>query len=63
MTPDSTHDAEQNRRLRDVEARINSLEAQVAQLLGRLETMTGLMKLVAVAVGTMVGIDIQGMVV
>lgn len=63
MTADSTHDAEQNRRLRDVEARINSLEAQVAQLLGRLETMTGLMKLVAVAVGTMVGIDIQGMVV
>lgn len=63
MADDSGQDAEQNRRIREVEGRINALENQVAQLLGRLETMTGLMKLLAVGLGAMVGIDLQGMVI
>jgi len=58
----SSHDSEQNRRIREVEGRINALENQVAMLLGKLETMTGMMKVLAIGLGAMVGIDLQGMV-
>ena len=63
MVEEINHDAEQNRRIRDVEARLNTLENQVSMLLGRLETMTSIMKVLAVGVGAMVGLDVQGMVV
>ena len=63
MAEEINHDAEQNRRIRDVEARLNTLENQVSMLLGRLETMTSIMKVLAVGVGAMVGLDLQGMVV
>jgi len=63
MVEEINHDAEQNRRIRDVEARLNTLENQVSMLLGRLETMTSIMKVLAVGVGAMVGLDLQGMVV
>lgn len=63
MAEEVNHDLEQNRRIRDVEARMNTLENQVSMLLGRLETMTSMMKVLAVGVGAMVGLDLQGMVV
>jgi len=63
MAEEINTDAEQNRRIRDVEARINTLENQVSMLLGRLETMTSIMKVLAVGVGAMVGLDLQGLVV
>ena len=55
-------DSEQNRRIRDVEARLNARENQVAALVGRLETMTSMLKVVAIGLGAVVGIDLQGMV-
>ena len=58
----SEADNEQNRRIRDVEARLNNLENQVAALVGRLETMTSMLKVVAIGLGAVVGIDLQGMV-
>jgi len=58
----SEADNEQNRRIRDVEARLNALENQVAALVGRLETMTSMLKVVAIGLGAVVGIDLQGMV-
>jgi len=58
----NSHDLEQNRRIREVEARLNSLENQVSTLVGRLETMTSMLKVVAIGLGAVVGIDLQGMV-
>ena len=55
-------DSEQNRRIRDVEARLNALENQGAALVGRLETMTSMLKVVAIGLGAVVGMDLQGMV-
>ena len=55
-------DSEQTRRIRDVEARVNALENQGAALVGRLETMTSMLKVVAIGLGAVVGIDLQGMV-
>ena len=63
MPEELSHDAEQNRRIREVEARLNTLENQVSTLLGRLESMTSIMKVLAVGIGAMVGLDVQGMVV
>lgn len=56
-------DNEQNRRIRDVETRINELENQVSMLLGKLETTTSLLKVVAIGLGAVVGLDVQGMVI
>ena len=56
-------DNEQNRRIRDVETRINELENQVSMLLGKLETTTSLLKVVAIGLGAMVGLDVQGMMI
>jgi len=56
-------DSEQNRRIRDVEARINALENQVSMLLGRLDSMTSILKVLAVGVGAMIGLDVQGLVI
>lgn len=58
----NSHDLEQNRRIREVEGRLNTLEQQVAMLVGRLETMTGILKVLAIGLGAMVGIDLQGLV-
>ncbi len=54
-------DGEQNRRIRDVEARINEVENQISAILAKLEQATTLLKIVGVALGAMVGLDIQGM--
>ncbi len=56
-------DNEQNRRIRDVETRINELENQVSMLLGKLETTTSMLKVVAVGLGAMLGLDLQGMMI
>ena len=62
MTEQNLHDQEQNRRIREVENRINTLENQVANLIGKLETTTQILKVVAIGLGAMLGIDLQGMV-
>ena len=54
-------DSEQNRRIRDVESRINVVENQISAILAKLEQATTLLKVVGVALGAMVGLDIQGM--
>lgn len=59
----SSHDSEQNRRIREVEGRINELENQVSMLLGKLETTTSMLKVVAVGIGAMLGLDIQGLMI
>ena len=56
-------DSEQNRRIRDVESRINEVENQMAAILAKLEQATTLLKGVGIALGAMIGIDVQGMVV
>ena len=56
-------DNEQNRRIRDVESRINEVENQMAAILAKLEQATTLLKVVGIALGAMIGIDVQGMVV
>jgi len=61
MNPDL--DGEQNRRIRDVEARLNEVENQLSAVLARLDQATNLMKIVGIGIGAMIGIDVQGMVI
>lgn len=56
-------DDEQNRRIRDVEARINELENQVSAILARLDQATNLLKIIGIGVGAVIGIDLQGMMI
>ena len=58
---DEIQDQEQNRRIRDVESRINELENQVALLVGKLDATTAMLKAVAIGVGALVGLDLQGL--
>ncbi len=55
-------DIEQNRRIREVESRLNTLENQIAGLIARLDQATQLLKVVGIGVGAMIGLDVQGMV-
>jgi hypothetical protein len=61
MNPDL--DTEQNRRIRDIEARINEVENQMSAILARLDQATNLLKIVGIGLGAMIGIDIQGMMI
>jgi hypothetical protein len=54
-------DDEQNRRIRDVESRINVVENELSAVLARLDQATNLMKIVGIGLGAMIGIDLQGM--
>ena len=54
-------DNEQNKRIREVESRLNELENQVSAILARLDQATSLLKIVGIGVGAMIGIDVQGM--
>jgi tetrahydromethanopterin S-methyltransferase subunit G len=54
-------DSEQNRRIRDVESRINELENQVSAILAKLEQAHGLLKVIGIGLGAMVGMDLQGL--
>jgi hypothetical protein len=53
-------DDEQNRRIRDVEGRINELENQVSAILARLDQATNLLKVALIGLAATIGIDIQG---
>ena len=55
-------DEEQNRRIRDLEARINTVENHVSAILAKLEQAHGLLKVVGIGLAAMIGIDLQGMV-
>ncbi len=54
-------DNEQNRRIRDVEARLNEVENSVSAILARLDQATNLLKVVGIALAATIGIDLQGM--
>ena len=54
-------DSEQNRRIRDVEARLNEVENQMSAILARLYQATSLLKIIGIGLGAMIGIDVQGM--
>ena len=49
---DEVQDMEQNKRIREVERRINELENNVAAILARLDQATNLLKVVGVALGS-----------
>lgn len=54
-------DSEQNRRIRDVESRLNEVENQMSAILARLDQATSLLKIIGIGLGAMIGIDVQGM--
>ncbi len=54
-------DNEQNRRIRDVESRLNEVENQMSAILARLDQATSLLKIIGIGLGAMIGIDLQGM--
>jgi len=54
-------DTEQNRRIRDVESRLNEVENQMSAILARLDQATSLLKIIGIGLGAMIGIDVQGM--
>ena len=56
-------DTEQNKRIRDVESRLNEVENQLSAVLARLDQATNLLKIVGIGLGAMIGIDLQGMVI
>lgn len=56
-------DSEQNRRIRDVESRLNAVENQMSAILARLDQATSLLKIIGIGLGAMIGIDVQGMMV
>jgi hypothetical protein len=55
------HEDTQNQRLRDLEKRMNSLENQLSELLGKMTTLTQIGKVLALAVGAAIGIDVVPM--
>ena len=57
----SDADSEQNRRIRDVEARINQLENDVSAILARLDPANNLLKVALIGLAATVGIDVSGM--
>ena len=56
-------DSEQNKRIRDVESRLNEVENQLSAVLARLDQATNLLKIVGIGLGAMIGIDLQGMMI
>jgi hypothetical protein len=58
----SDADSEQNRRIRDVESRINQLENDVSAILARLDQANNLLKVALIGLAATLGIDFQGMI-
>lgn len=56
-----TTDDEQNRRLRDLEKKFNILSNDVAGLVSKIETLTGVGKGLLLVCAAMVGIDVTSM--
>ena len=54
-------DDEQNRRIRDVEARVNAVENNLSAVLAKLDTLTTVGKGLAVLAGAAIGIDVLPM--
>ena len=54
-------DTEQNRRIRDVEGRINELENQVSAILAKLDVVQILCKGLMILAGAAIGIDVVPM--
>jgi len=55
---DESHDQEQNRRIRDLESRVNVIENQLASIITKLDTLTSIGKGLAILAGAAVGIDV-----
>ena len=54
-------DDEQNRRIRDVETRVNAVENNLSAVLAKLDTLTSVGKGLAVLAGAAIGIDVLPM--
>ena len=52
-------DGEQNLRLREVEARVNQMESDMAAIMARLDTLSSIGKALAILAGAATGIDIM----
>lgn len=55
---EDTHDIEQNRRIRDLEARVSALDIQLAAIIAKLDTLTSIGKALAILAGTAIGVDV-----
>ena len=55
------HEDTQNQRIRDLEKRMNSLESQLSELMGSIYSLTQIGKVLALAVGAAIGIDVVPM--
>lgn len=51
-------DDEQNRRIRDLEARVNVVENDMAAILAKLDVMTNILKGVMILAGAALGVDV-----
>lgn len=54
-------DDEQNRRIRDLEARVNQVETDLSAILARLDTLTTLGKGLLMLAGLALGVDVVPM--
>ena len=57
----SDNDSTQNQRLRDLEMRTNNLENQLNLLLGKIESLTQIGKILALSLAAVIGIDVVPM--
>ena len=55
-------DGEQNKRLREVESRVNQIESDLAAIMARLDTLTSVGRALAILAGAAIGIDVLPMV-
>lgn len=61
MSEDQELNREQNRRLREVEARVNEVENMISGLTARIDTLIQIGKVILLVVGASVGIDVSQM--
>jgi tetrahydromethanopterin S-methyltransferase subunit G len=58
---DQAQDQEQNRRIRDLEARVNTMESQLAAIVAKLDTLTTIARTIGIIAGAALGIDVLPM--
>ncbi len=61
MSEEQELNREQNRRLREVEARVNEVENMISGLTARIDTLIQIGKVILLVVGASVGIDVSQM--
>jgi hypothetical protein len=61
LSEDQELNREQNRRLREVEARVNEVENMISGLTARIDTLIQIGKVILLVVGASVGIDVSQM--